>query len=72
MFTSAKVDGQTVKIGDWVCFKSDVEQCGQVVKIRQDSFGKLELVLEREDGFSGDYIGGQDRTVQRASDCWVE
>jgi hypothetical protein len=49
-----------------------VEQCGQVVKIRQDSFGKLELVLEREDGFSGDYIGGQDRTVQRASDCWVE
>jgi hypothetical protein len=72
MFTSAKVDGQTVRVGDYVCFKSDVEQCGRVVKIRQNSFGQPELVLEREGGFSGDYIGGQERTVQSASDCWVE
>lgn len=66
------VDGKTVKVGDWVCFKSDIEQCGKIVKIRTDSFGKAELVLERESGFDGDYIGGETRTVERAADCWVE
>jgi hypothetical protein len=66
------VDGQTVKVGDWVCFKSDVEQCGRIVGIRQSAWGGAELTLERESGFDGDYIGGQTRTVERASDCWVE
>ena len=68
----AYVDGQGVGIGDYVCFKSDVEQSGQIVKIKKGIFGGTELVLENFNGFQGDYIGGQTQTVQRAEDCWVE
>ncbi len=68
----AYVDGQGVGIGDWVCFKSDVEQCGQIVKIKTNFFGAKELVLENLRGFRGDYIGGQTQTVERAVDCWIE
>ena len=68
----AYVEGQGVSIGDYVCFKSDVEQCGQIVKIRKNLFGRTEFVLENLRGFQGDYIGGQTQTVQRAEDCWVE
>ncbi len=67
----ATVEGQKVRVGDWVCFKSDIEQSGKIIKIQQGMFGP-QLVLEREDGFEGDYIGGQERTVVSARDCWVE
>lgn len=64
----ALVDGQRVKVGDWVGFKSDIEQSGRIIKIEGDR-----LFLEAgPNGFDGGYIGGQDRTVQRASDCWLE
>ena len=64
----AKVDGQEVKVGDYVCFKSDVEQCGKITKIEGNR-----LTLFRDDeGFDGGYIGGQNYTVQMASDCWIE
>ena len=64
----AKVDGQTVKVGDWVSFKCDREQSGKIYKIEADR-----LYLEAgPNGFEGGYIGGQDTTVQRASDCWIE
>lgn len=69
---TARVDGHDVKVGDWVCFKSDVEQSGKIVQIRTNSFGKAELILENANGFSGGYIGGNTRTVERAQDCWVE
>lgn len=68
---STVVDGQTVQVGDWVSFKSDIEQSGRIVQIRTSSFGKPELILENPDGFEGDYIGGETRTVERASDCWI-
>ncbi len=68
----AYVDGQGVGIGDWVSFKSDIEQSGQIVKIKKNLFGKTELVLENLRGFAGDYIGGQTQTVERAEDCWIE
>lgn len=68
----ALVDGQKVKVGDYVCFKSDYEQCGKIVNIKFDMFDNCVLVLENEDEFGGDYIGGQTRTQQRAQDCWVE
>lgn len=68
----AYVDGQGVGIGDYVCFKSDIEQSGQIVKIRKNLMGGTELVLENLHGFSGDYIGGQTQTVERAVDCWIE
>ena len=68
---TAKVDGQTITLGDWVCFKSDIEQSGKVVDIKQTYFG-TSLTLENECGFSGDYIGGDTITTQTARDCWIE
>lgn len=68
----ATVDGQKVKVGDYVCFKSDYEQCGQIVKISVDMMGNTVLKLYNENEFGGDYIGGQEYTQQRAKDCWVE
>jgi hypothetical protein len=71
---TAKVDGQVVKVGDYVCFKSDYEQTGKVAKIRKNMFGYTELVLttDSDGGFGGDYLCGADTTVAMASDCWVE
>jgi hypothetical protein len=67
----AQVDGQTVNIGDWVCFKSDVEQSGKIVAIKQ-TYAGTSLTLENLSGFHGDYIGGQDITTELARDCWIE
>ena len=64
----AKVDGQVVKVGDWVSFKCDIEQSGRITRIEGDR-----LFLEASpNGFDGDYIGGQETTVQSARDCWIE
>ena len=68
----ASVSNKEVKVGDWVWFKADVEQCGKIVKIK----GSM-LILQAsdndddEDTFDGDYIGGDSRTEVRASDCWL-
>jgi hypothetical protein len=64
----AKVDGETVKVGDYVCFKCDIEQGGKIYKIEG---GRL-FLQAGPNGFEGGYIGGQETTVQRASDCWIE
>jgi hypothetical protein len=69
--TTATVDGKTVKVGDWVGFKSDIEQSGQIVEIKKSYMG-YSLVLENKSGFSGDYIGGDTITTEQASDCWVD
>ena len=64
--------GRTAKLGEWVGFKSDVEQSGKIVAIRPTKAigGGFELVLENPNGFHGDYIGGSRRTVVDATDCW--
>jgi hypothetical protein len=67
----ATVDGQTVNIGDWVCFKSDIEQSGKIVEIKKTYYG-TSLVLENTSGFSGDYIGVETITTQTARDCWID
>lgn len=67
---SAMVDGQEVQVGDYVSFKSDIEQSGQIVEIKQSYTGKA-LVLENKHGFHGDYIGGDTITTQLARDCWI-
>ena len=36
----ALVDGQEVTVGDVVCFKSDIEQSGVIVEIKQSYSGK--------------------------------
>ena len=68
---TATVEGQTVTIGDWVGFKADIEQSGQIVDIKSSYMGHS-LVLENKGGFHGDYIGGQTITTELASDCWLE
>lgn len=72
MAASTKVDGTTVSIGDWVGFKSDVEQGGQIVAIKTGGFCGAELVLENKNGFDGGYIGGDTRTTVSARDCWAD
>ena len=67
----AKVDGQEVKIGDWVGFKSDIEQSGKIIAIKQ-TYSGTSLTLENLSGFSGGYIGGDTITTELASDCWLD
>ena len=67
----ATVEGQTVNIGDWVGFKSDIEQSGKIVDIKSSYMG-VSLILENTSGFSGDYIGGDTITTELARDCWID
>ena len=67
----AIVDGQEVTVGDVVCFKSDIEQSGVIVEIKQSYSGRA-LVLENKYGFSGDYIGGETVHTELARDCWID
>ena len=64
----ARVDGQQVKVGDYVSFKSDIEQGGTIYKIEGDRL----FLQAGPNGFDGDYIGGSETTVQRAVDCWLD
>jgi hypothetical protein len=74
MLATKVQDGSVVKVGDYVCFKSDYEQCGKVTKIAHGMFGGVMLTIASgsDEGFGGDYIGGAETTVQSAEDCWVE
>lgn len=65
----ATVDGQRVQVGDWVCFKSDIEQSGRIDAILS---GNRLVLKPGPNGFQGDYIGGLETTIQSASDCWIE
>jgi len=71
---TATVDGQKVTIGDSVGFKSDIEQGGEIVNIKKDLLGNILLILKSStnEGFSGDYIGGDTETEELASDCWID
>jgi transcription elongation factor len=68
----AIVEGQEVKVGDWVGFKSDIEQSGQIVEIKKTVCFGVSLVLQNNNGFSGDYIGGETITTELARDCWID
>jgi len=67
----AIVEGQEVSVGDYVSFKSDIEQSGKIVDIKKSYIG-VSLVLQNNNGFSGDYIGGDTITTQLARDCWID
>ncbi len=71
---SIRIEGTTVNVGDCVGFKCDIEQSGEIVKIKRSPYGKNLLVLKSHDdsGFEGHYIGGDLTTEQLASDCWVD
>lgn len=68
---SVTIDGHTLRVGDGVCFKCDIEQCGTIIEIVRGQFGTT-LTVENINGFDGGYIGGETITDVQASDCWVE
>jgi len=57
-----------VNIGDWVGFKSDIEQCGKVKQIQS----RGALIVENKNGFDGDYIGGDTEAVVGFDEVWKE
>ena len=71
--STAVVEGQVVKVGDYVGFKSDTEQYGKIIAVKPSPWGKGKvLVLENPNGFCGEYLRYATRTEQMASDCWVD
>lgn len=66
-------DGETVtvKVGDWVGFKSDYEQSGKITKIR-GSYGVYRLTLENRNGFGGEYLRYATTTEVLGDDIWVD
>jgi hypothetical protein len=64
---TAIVEGKEVKIGDWVGFKCDIEQGGQIKDING-----TRLTLENKNGFYGEYIYGKTEYDILAKDCWLE
>ncbi len=71
-FTSRHEGTVTVKVGDVVGFKADIEQYGKVVEIRRRDFGGYELTLEASDRFIGEYIGGMKRTTVFDDEIWTD
>lgn len=63
-------DGRRVTLGDWVEFKCDIEQSGCITKIVRNPNGYTELHLRNDNGFDGEYIGGETETIESAGDCW--
>lgn len=68
--TTTLVEGHTVKVGDYVGFKCDIEQVGRITSIRADRYRGDILTLVNPNGFEGEYIGGETETEQEARDCW--
>ena len=58
-----------IEVGDWVGFKSDIEQYGKIKSIQR---GRDTLILTNEDGFDGDYIGGDKETLVWFQDVWKD
>jgi len=68
----AIVEKEKVFIGDIVNFKCDVEQYGKIKAIKKVG-SDYELTLEStsDEGFEGDFIGGDLTTTMKASECWL-
>lgn len=56
-----------INVGDWVGFKSDIEQEGRIKRMNE-----YHVVVENANGFEGDYIGGQTETRISVDNIWVE
>jgi hypothetical protein len=56
-----------IKVGDWVGFKSDIEQDGKVKQIQRS---RRAILVENENGFDGDYIGGDTEALVGFDDIW--
>jgi hypothetical protein len=60
-------DGEEIKLGDSVGFKSDTEQVGEVISLL--AYGKVELY--DPNGFSGSYLRYAKTTIEEAKRCWL-
>lgn len=61
-----------VRVGDYVCFKYDIEQCGEVVKITRDWQGRRMFNVIATDGeYVDDHNEGTIIQIP-ARDCWIE
>lgn len=56
-----------VNVGDWVGFKSDIEQDGKVKQIQRS---RGAILVENENGFDGDYVGGDTEALIGFDDIW--
>jgi flavin-dependent dehydrogenase len=56
-------EDETFSIGDEVCFKDDVEKCGEVVAIDDSNYGQFLTISYEEDG-------NRYKTKKFASECW--
>ncbi|CAB4121964.1 hypothetical protein UFOVP26_52 [uncultured Caudovirales phage] len=63
----AQVDGKEVKVGEYVCFKADIEQGAVIERI---SGNRLTLKAPIN-GFEGEYIGGDSHYIVDANECWL-
>jgi hypothetical protein len=63
----ALVEGKEVKVGDFVGFKSDIEQYGEITAIKGNT-----LTLYHPDGFDGEYIGGENYYIVDCRNCWLD
>ena len=62
-----------MKIGDIVLFKADIEQHGEIIKIKGTGKNKmLTLKSLSNRGFDGDYIGGETITDMESKRCFLE
>ena len=59
-----------VSVGDWVEFKCDIEQGGCITKITTNENAMVTLHLENQNGFDGDYIGGETETTIDLGDAY--
>jgi hypothetical protein len=63
-------DVNNLKVGDYVCFKYDIEQGGEILSVKRGNYGKEYTVR----AFHGGYVDNIDGTVisLQPRDCWVE
>jgi hypothetical protein len=66
----AVVEGKVVRVGNFVGFKIDVEQGGEITDIEMNDWGREILTIWNPDGFNGCRFPGETTVSLPASDCW--
>jgi hypothetical protein len=63
-------DVNNLQVGDSVCFKYDIEQCGKILSVKRGNYGKVYTVR----AFEGGYVDNIDGTVieLQPRDCWID
>ena len=68
------VNKKIIKVGDYVGFKSDVEQYGLITEIKKSKnvYCSYDVVLTNKNGFSGEYINGETKTTISINNVWKD